>query len=331
MEQSKNLVHVKGIGKYLPEKVLTNEDLEEMVDTTDEWITTRTGIKERRIAEEDMASSDMGYEAACRAIDDAALTPENIDMIIVATVTPDMKFPSTACLIQKKLDIAPVACFDMEAACSGFIYGLSIGEQFVKSGGYQNILVIATEKLSSITDWEDRNTCVLFGDGAGACVLSSSENENSGMVSSYLKGDGKLGNLLNVPAGGSKLPINHEVLEKRLHYLKMEGKELFKIAIKRMAEAIRVALDKAGYSCNEIDWIIPHQANIRILKAVSKVIKVPVEKFFINIENYGNMSSASTVVAFTEAIKDGHIKKGDVVVLVAFGGGLVWGANVIKW
>lgn len=331
MNKNKELVHIRGIGKYLPEGVLTNEDLEKMVDTSDEWITNRTGIKERRIAEESVASSDMGYRAANAAIKDAGLNPAEIDMVIVATVTPDMKFPSTACIIQKKLNIGPVPCFDMGAACSGYIYAMAMGEQFIKSGKYENVLIVATEKLSSITDWEDRNTCVLFGDGAGACVLSFSNNENSGLVSSYLKADGSLGNLLNVPAGGSKLPVTHEILKKRLHYLKMEGRELFKVAIKRMAEAVKEALDEAGYSYEDIDWVIPHQANIRILKTVGKAIKVPLEKFFINIEKYGNMSSASTAIAFTEAVKGRYIKKGDIVVLVAFGGGLVWGANVIKW
>jgi len=224
-------VYIKGLGKYLPGKVLTNQDLEKMVDTTDKWITTRTGIKQRRIADKDVASSDMGYEAAKQAIASAGLKPSDIDMIIVATVTPDMMFPSTSCLIQKKLGIEPVACFDISAACSGYIYAISIGEQFIKSGMYKNILIVGSEKMSSITDWTDKNTCVLFGDGAGACVLSLSDDDGSGMLSSYLKADGNLGDLVKMPASGSRIPSSHDTIDKGLHYLKMEGQELFKIAI----------------------------------------------------------------------------------------------------
>lgn len=326
-----NKVYIKGVGKYLPDKILTNKDLENMVDTSDKWITTRTGIKQRRIADDKIAVSDMGYEAAKKAISDADLQPEDIDMIIVATITADMFFPSTACLIQKNLGIkSVVAAFDISAACTGFTYAVSIGEKFVKSGQYKNILIVGTEKLSSITDWEDRNTCVLFGDGAGACVLSKSEDGN-GILSSYLRADGNYANLLKVPAGGSRMPASHETIDQKLHYLKMEGTELFKVAVRRMKESIKMGLKKAGLSYDDIDVIIPHQANIRILKAVSRAIKVPVEKFFINIQKYGNMSGASTAVALAEAVEEGFIKKGDLVVLVAFGGGLVWGGNIIKW
>ncbi len=326
----KNRVHIKGVGKYLPDKILTNKDLENIVDTSDKWITTRTGIKQRRIADDNTASSDMGYKASKEAIADAGLKPEEIDLIIVASITADMFFPSTACLIQKELGIESVAAFDISAACTGFTYAVSIGEKFVKSGQYKNVLVVGTEKLSSITDWEDRNTCVLFGDGAGACILSESKDDN-GILSSYLKADGNYGYLLKVPAGGSRMPATHETIDKRLHYLKMEGSELFKVAVRRMEESIKISLKKAGLTYSDIDVIVPHQANIRILKAVSRAINVPVEKFFINIQKYGNMSGASTAVALAEAVKQNFIKKGDIVVLVAFGGGLVWGANVIKW
>jgi len=267
-------IQIRGVGKYLPSKILTNQDLEKMVDTSDKWITTRTGIRQRRIADQQTAASDMGYEAGKAAIVDAGITPQDIDMIIVATITPDMLFPSTACLIQDKLEIRPITSFDIGAACAGYIYAISIGKQFLENENYKNILIVGTEKLSSITDWEDRNTCVLFGDGAGACVLSSANEGTNEILSSYLKGDGSIGSLLRMPAGGSRLPASHKTVDNKLHYLKMEGKELFKIAVRRMVESITEALKMSGYEYDDIDWIIPHQANIRILKAVGKAIKI---------------------------------------------------------
>lgn len=324
------LVKVRGLGRYLPERVLTNADLEKMVDTSDEWITTRTGIKERRLVPEGQAASDLGTKASLAALSDAGLKPENLELIIVATITGDMQFPSTSCLVQAKIGAKNAACFDIGAACSGFVYGLIVAEQFIKNGIYSNALVIGAEVLSSVTDWQDRNTCVLFGDGAGACILERS-NDSSGIISSYLGSDGTQGELLYVPAGGSLRPASEETIKNRLHYLKMSGSEVFKLAVKAMAEAANKALKKAGLSCRDVKCLIPHQANIRIIEAMAKKIGLSLDKIHLNIEKYGNMSSASTAVGFCEAVQEGHIKKGDIVVLVAFGSGLTWGACVLRW
>ena len=320
---------VLGLGCYLPAKKLTNKDLEKMVDTSDEWIMTRTGIKERRIAPKEFAASDMGAEAARAAIKDAGLGPEDIDLIIVATVTGDMAFPSTACIIQDKIGAINSAAFDINAACSGFVFGMVTAKQFVDSGLYKNVLVIGTEKMTSLVDWTDRSTCVLFGDGAGACIVGKSKDKR--IVSYFIGCDGTGGNLLRLPAGGSRIPTTEESVKNKLHFLKMEGNEVFKLAVKVMADAANKAITKAGLLCSEIDLLIPHQANIRILMAVAKKIGLPEEKIFLNIEKYGNMSSASTAVALVEASKEGRIKKGDNVALVAFGAGLTYGAVVIKW
>jgi len=322
-------VGIIGLGMYVPEKKLTNQDLEKMVDTSDEWITKRTGIKERRIAAKGQAASDLAVNAAKEALENAKLKPEDIDLIIVTTVTPDTRFPSTACWVQKALGAQKAACMDLSAACTGYIYGIVTAQQFIANGTYKNVLVIGVEVLSSITDWTDRNTCVLFGDGAGACVLS--EVESGGILSTFLASDGKLGELLMLPGGGSRNPATHKTVDEKLHFIKMRGNELFKHAVRLMGEATKYALDKAGLSWEDIDCVIPHQANIRILLAMAKRIGVPEKKIFMNISRYGNMSSASTATAFTEAVRDKKIKKGDIVVLVAFGGGLVWGACVIKW
>lgn len=324
------MVKVTGLGAYLPEKVLTNADLEKMVDTSDEWITTRTGIKERRLVAENEAASDLGAKAAMEAISEAKLKPEDIELIIVATITPDMQFPSTACLVQAKIGARKAACFDINAACSGFIYGLIVAEQFIKTGIYTNALVIGAEVMSSVTDWQDRNTCVLFGDGAGACVLEASD-DTSGIISSYLSSDGTQGELLLIPAGGSRMPASENTVKKRLHYLKMFGSEVFKLAVKAMADAAQKALEKAGLGCPDVNCLIPHQANVRIIEAMAKRIGLSLDKIYLNIEKYGNMSSASTAVGFYEAVKQGRIRKGDIVVLVAFGSGLTWGACVLKW
>jgi 3-oxoacyl-[acyl-carrier-protein] synthase-3 len=290
---------------------------------------TRTGIKERRIAEKDVASSDMGIEAAKIAIADAGLKPEDIDLIITATITPDMTFPATACIIQDKIGAKNAAAFDINAACSGFVFGVIMAQQFVNTGLYNNILVIATEKLSSIADWEDRSTCVLFGDGAGACVIGKSNDRV--IVSSSMGADGSGGNLLKLPAGGSRMPATEETVRQRLHFLKMEGNEVFKIAVRIMVESANKAIAKAGLNCGDIDLLIPHQANIRILLAVAKRLGLPEEKIFMNIEKYGNMSAASTAVALVEASRQNKIKKGDNIMLVAFGGGLTYGAALIQW
>jgi len=322
-------VGIIGVGEYLPKRILTNADLEKMVDTSDEWITTRTGIKERRLAADNEATSDLALAAAKEALSNAKLAPEDLDLIIVATITPDMSFPSVASIVQNALSAKKAAAFDVSAACAGFVYALSMAQQFIACGTYKNALVIGAEKLSSVTDWKDRNTCVLLGDGAGACVLG--EVKDGGIVATYLGCDGSNLALLNLPAGGSRLPASRETVEGRLHYLKMNGNELFKIAVRTMTDAALTVLKKAGLKFSDINLIIPHQANSRIIMAVAKRLGLSGDQIFLNIEKYGNMSSASTVTALVEAVKEGRIKKGDIVLLDAFGAGLVWGAAVIKW
>lgn len=322
-------VSIAGLGAYLPPKVLTNKDLEKMVDTTDEWITTRTGIKERHIAGDNVATSDLALEAAKEALKDAGIAPEKLELIIVATITPDMQFPSTACLLQRKLNAKNAACFDISAACAGHIYGIVTAEQFIKTGRYNNALIIGAEKLTSITDWQDRSTCVLFGDGAGACVLTKGKSRQ--ILSTYLGASGWESDLLMLPGGGSLYPATHETVDKRLHFIKMNGSEVFKNAVRVMAHAANEAINKAGLKCSDIDCIIPHQANIRILLAMAKRMGLSEGKVYLNIEKYGNMSSASSAVALYEANKEGRLKKGDIVVLDAFGAGFTWGACVIKW
>ncbi|MDD4982102.1 MAG: ketoacyl-ACP synthase III [Candidatus Omnitrophica bacterium] len=322
-------VGIIGVGEYLPDKVLTNHDLEKLVDTTDEWIITRTGIKERRIASDNEAVSDLAIKAAREALEDAKLAPQDLDLIILATVTGDMPFPSTASIVQNALSAKHAAALDISAACAGFVYALSIAQQFIASGTYKNALVIGAEKLSAVTDWKDRNTCVLLGDGAGACVVS--EVKEGGILSTYLGCDGSNMELLNMPAGGSRMPASHETVDSRMHYLKMRGNELFKIAVKSMTMAAEKVLEQAGLTFRDVDLIVPHQANSRIILAVAKKLGIPEDKIYLNIEKYGNMSSASTVTALVEAVKEGRVKKGDIVLLDAFGAGLVWGACVIKW
>ncbi|MBC8473692.1 MAG: ketoacyl-ACP synthase III [Candidatus Omnitrophica bacterium] len=320
---------ILGLGCYLPPKKVTNSDLAKIVETSDEWITSRTGIRERRIASKEVATSDLGVEAARLAIKDAGLTPEDIDLIITATITPDMAFPATSCIIQDKIGAKNAACFDINAACSGFVFTMVIAQQFVNSGLYNHVLVVGTEKLTSIVDWKDRLTCVLFGDGAGACVVGKSKDRV--ILSSFMGADGSGGHLLSVPAGGSRLPTTEDTVKDRLHFLKMEGNEVFKIAVRIMVEAATNAIKNAGLGLDDISLFIPHQANMRILLAVAKRLGVPQEKIFMNIEKYGNMSAASTAVALVEAAQENKIKKGEHIVLVAFGGGLTYGAVVVKW
>ena len=320
---------ILGLGCYLPPKKLTNTDLEKMVETSDEWILTRTGVKERRIASKETATSDLGVEASRLAISDAGLKPEDIDLIMVATITPDMAFPATACIIQDKIGARNAAAFDINAACSGFVFVLVLAQQFINTGLYRNVLVVGAEKLTSIVDWKDRSTCVLFGDGAGACVVGRSKDRK--ILSSFMGADGSGGHLLSVPAGGSRLPTTDETVKNRLHFLKMEGNEVFKVAVRIMVDAANKAIKKAGLQLDDIKLFIPHQANIRILLAVAKRLGVGKDKIFMNIERYGNMSAASTAVALVEASQHGKFKKGDNVVLVAFGGGLTYGAVVIQW
>ena len=322
-------VGIVGVGEYLPSKILTNADLEKMVDTSDEWITTRTGIKQRRLVSKQEAASDLATKAAKEALNDAGLKPADVDLIIVATITPDMQFPSTACFVQANLGAKNAACVDISAACAGFVYGIVTAQQFIGCGTYKNALIIGVEILSSITDWKDRNTCVLFGDGAGAAVLA--EVKSGGILSTYIGADGAKTDLLMIPGGGSRNPTSHKSIDEQLHYIKMQGNELFKLAVMLMTEAARVALKRAGLACSDVDLIIPHQANVRIIMAMAKKLGLPPEKIYLNIEKYGNMSSASTATALCEAVKKGRVKKGDIVLLDAFGAGLVWGACVIKW
>lgn len=318
-----------GVGEYLPEKILTNADLEKMVDTSDEWITSRTGIKERHLAAQGEAASDLAFKASIKALNNAKIKPEELDLIIVATITGDMPFPSVSAILQNQLQAKKAVCFDISAACAGFVYGLSVAQQFISCGAYKKALVVGSEVLSSITDWQDRNTCVLFGDGAGAAVLS--EVKSGGIISTYLGCDGSKAGILNLPAGGSRNPATHETVEKRMHFLKMQGNELFRIAVNTMTEAAQTVLKQAGLTFSDVDLIIPHQANSRIIMAVAKKLGIPEERVYLNIERCGNMSSASTVTALCEAVQEGKVKKGDIILLDAFGAGLVWGACIIEW
>ncbi|OGS18719.1 MAG: 3-oxoacyl-ACP synthase [Elusimicrobia bacterium RIFOXYA2_FULL_50_26] len=322
-------VKILGTGSYLPSRVLTNADLEKMVQTSDEWITTRTGIKERRIADDKTATSDLAVEAAKNALKEAGLAPTDIDAIIVATVTPDMFFPSTACLVQKQLGASKAACFDLSAACTGFIYGLACAKSFIESGMFSNILLIGAETLSKITDWNDRNTCVLFGDGAGAMVLGRTSGQKS-VLSVHLGADGNYESLLKLPGGGSRNPATAKTVEERLHFMKMEGREVFKVAVMKMSEAAEKALEIAGKKTGDLALVIPHQANLRIIEAIAKRMALPAEKVYVNLHKYGNVSAATTIIALDEARKESRVKPGDLVELVAFGGGFTWGATVIQ-
>ena len=322
-------VKILGTGSYLPSRVLTNADLEKMVQTSDEWITTRTGIKERRIADDKTATSDLAVEAAKNALKEAGLAPTDIDAIIVATVTPDMFFPSTACLVQKQLGASKAACFDLSAACTGFIYGLACAKSFIESGMFSNILLIGAETLSRITDWNDRNTCVLFGDGAGAMVIGRTSGQKS-ILSVHVGADGNYESLLRLPGGGSRNPATAKTVEERLHFMKMEGREVFKVAVMKMSEAAEKALEIAGKKTGDLALVIPHQANLRIIEAIAKRMALPAEKVYVNLHKYGNVSAATTIIALDEARKESRVKPGDLVELVAFGGGFTWGATVIQ-
>ena len=321
---------IVGVGNYYPDKVLTNHDLEKMVDTSDEWITTRTGIKERRITAENETTSDMAARAAKNAMKNAGIEASEIDLIILATVTPDMNFPSTACFVQQKIKAINAAALDISAACSGFPYALSIAQAYIQTGQFATIMIVAADKLSSITDWEDKNTCVLFGDGAGACILRSTTSKN-GLLSLYLGSDGRKSDLLCMPGGGSANPITHKMIDERLHYVKMRGSELFKIAIKKMVLSAEKALEKCDMTIEDIDMLVPHQANIRIIKAVGARLNLKDEQVYTNLEKHGNLSAASTITALNDAILTKAVKENDIIVLSAFGGGLTWGGAVIRW
>lgn len=306
-------VGILGTGSYVPEKILTNKDMEKMVDTTDEWIFSRTGIRERRIADDNTKTSDMAVEAAKRALDSAGLKPEDIPLIIVATITGDYQFPATSCIVQYKLGIKDIAAFDINAACSGFIYGIETARQFILAGKYDKVLVIGADKMSTVIDWTDRNICVLLGDGAGACILGKAEN---GILDTYMEADGAFADLL--------------ILPERLHFMKMEGREVFKKAVLIMYKACLEILERCKLNIDDIDWIVPHQANSRIIEAIAERLKIPMSKIYTNVERYGNMSAASIPVALDEAIKDGSVKKGQKILLVSIGAGLTWGSSIIQ-
>jgi 3-oxoacyl-[acyl-carrier-protein] synthase-3 len=321
---------ISGVGSYVPAKILTNADLEKMVDTSDEWITSRTGIKERRIAAKNEFTSDLAAQAALRAMHCAGVTADQLDLIVIATITPDMPFPSTSCLVQRKIGAYRAAAFDLEAACSGFIYGLEIAQQFIMSHTYDTVLVIGAEKLSSIVDWKDRNTCVLFGDGAGAAVLQTRPNAH-GLLTAVMGADGRKADLLFMAGGSSRCPASAESVAAGLHHLRMEGKETFKSAVQAMQTAAEEALRRCEIDISRIKCIIPHQANRRIIDAVGERLGAKPEQLFINLHKYGNTSAASVAIALDEAVASGRILRGDLILMVVFGAGLTWGAAVIEW
>lgn len=328
--RTQRTVSIVGTGSYVPERVLTNDDLSKIVDTSDEWITTRTGIKERRIAAKDELTSDMAARAALAALEQAKVEPKEIDLILVATATPDMLFPATACFVQKKIGANKAACLDIAAACAGFLFGIEIAQQFITSGTYDTVLVIGAEKLSSITNWTDRNTCVLFGDGAGAAVLQH-RGRAHGVISAHIGSDGEYSDILFMPGGGSKTPITAENAHLHLATIHMTGKEVYKQAVTAMLRASKKALEQAGLTIDDISCVIPHQANLRIIDAIADRLKIPREKVFVNLEKYGNTSAAAVAIALDEANRSGRIKQGDYVLMVVFGGGLTWASTVVEW
>ncbi|MDO9576336.1 MAG: beta-ketoacyl-ACP synthase III [Candidatus Cloacimonadales bacterium] len=330
MKNSHNEIGIVGTGFYVPEKIMTNYDLEKIVDTTDEWIRTRTGIEERRIANVEEATSDLATKAGLKALQNTNIPPEEIDLLIIATHFPDYHFPSTSCITQNKLGLTNAVCFDLSAACSGSIYSLFVAESMLKNSNYNTAMIIGSEIFSRTVDWEDRDTCVLFGDGAGAIIIKKDQIGKK-IISFNFGSDGSGADLLKIPAGGSKLPTSIKTLEQKQHFIKMEGKKVYKFAKKMMVDSVIQALDEVDLTRKDIDLLIPHQANIRILKAVAKKLHLPIEKIMINLEKYGNTSAASIPIALDEAISQGKINKGDIVVLTAFGAGLTWGAIVIRW
>ena len=323
-------VALTGTGSYLPERVMTNADLEKIVETTDQWIVERTGIRDRRIAGPNEPTSFMAAEAARRALADAGVGAEAVDMIIVATITPDMVFPNTACFVQDAIGAKRAVCFDLEAACSGFVYALDVAKQFVATGKYDTVLVIGAEKISTITDWSDRSLCVLFGDAAGAAVVQPAR-EGLGLIHSVMRSDGALAELLKLPGGGSRFPASADTVAQKLHYMKMDGREVFKHAVTCMIGAARQTLEETGLAVDDIKLIIPHQANMRIIKAISDRLGGREDQYFVNLDRFGNTSAASVIVALDEASRNGRLAPGDLVLLVAFGGGFVWGASLLEW
>ena len=321
---------IVGTGAYLPKRVLTNHDLERMVDTSDRWITERTGIKERRIAAPEEATSDLAVHASRRALEAAGLSPRDLDLILVSTVTPDTPFPATACVVQEKLRARKAVAFDISAACSGFIYALAVADHFLTRGTYRNALVVGAEIFSRIINWKDRSTCVLFGDGAGAAVLIPSRGRR-GLLSTHLHADGSHAKLLYVPAGGSRIPPSQESVAKNLHTVHMRGNETFKVAVRALAQAVQEALSHNGLTGEDVDLLIPHQANIRIIRATAKRLGLPMSKVFVNLDRYGNTSAASIPIALDEAVRQGRVHPNDLILFEAFGGGLTWASAVLRW
>jgi 3-oxoacyl-[acyl-carrier-protein] synthase III len=324
-------VSIVGTGSYVPERVLTNEELSRTVDTNDEWIVTRTGIKTRRIAAKDEHTSDMAARAAIAAMEQANVKPEEIDMILVATASPDMVFPATACFVQTKIGASNAACLDVSAACAGFLFALEIGQQFITSHTYDTVLVIGAEKLSTITNWTDRNTCVLFGDGAGAAILQHRDETKHGLLATHIASNGNYSDILYMPGGGCRTPITAENAHQHLQTIHMSGKDVFKQAVTSMLAGCKQALEKAGLTIDDIACIIPHQANLRIIEAIAERLKVPVDRFFVNLDRYGNTSAAAVAIALDEANRTGRVKPGDFILMVVFGGGLTWASTVIEW
>jgi 3-oxoacyl-[acyl-carrier-protein] synthase-3 len=324
-------VCIAGTGSYVPARILTNAELAAMVDTSDEWIFTRTGIRERRIAAEGEFTSHMATRAAERALEQAGLAPEDLELIIIATITPDTLTPATACYVQQQLGASRAVAFDISAACSGFLYAMKLSKRLISDGAFNNALIIGAEKLSSITNWEDRSTCVLFGDGAGAAVLRRSQPGEGAIVATEMGTDGNLTHLLSVPGGGTACPITSSNVNDHLHTLNMQGKEVFKIAVNRMKEAAEKVIARAGWQAEDIACVIPHQANRRIIDAIADRLAVPNERVFINLDKYGNTSAAAVAIALDEASRSGAFKRGDSIVLVVFGAGLTWAAAAIRW
>jgi len=323
-------VSIVGTGSYVPERILTNADLEKMVETSDDWITSRTGIKARRIAAPGEHTSHMAAKAAERAMEQAGVTAAEIDLIIVATVTPDTFFPSTACHVQRVLGAEGAACFDISAACSGFLYGIEIAQQFISNHTYNTVLVIGSDKLSSIVNWSDRNTCVLFGDGAGAAVLRNRAGSH-GVITTFMGSDGNYGDILHMPGGGCAVPVTKENIDQRLNTLHMNGRETFKQAVTSMLSAAHKSLEQSGLTTEDLTCIIPHQANLRIIEALAERLDVPMEKFQVNLDRYGNTSAAAVAIALDEANRTGRFKIGDYILMVVFGGGLTYASSVVQW
>jgi 3-oxoacyl-[acyl-carrier-protein] synthase-3 len=323
-------VSIIGTGSYVPEKILTNADLMKMVDTSDEWITTRTGIKERRIAAKDEFTSDMATKAALAAIEQAGISPKEIDLILLATATPDMLFPATACLVQKNIGATNAACLDISAACAGFLFGVDIAHQFITSHTHETVLVIGAEKLSSITNWTDRNTCVLFGDGAGAAILKH-RGGSHGVIATHVGSDGEYADILFMPGGGCRTPITKENADQNLSTIHMSGKDVYKQAVIAMMSASKKVLEQAGLTIDDIACVIPHQANVRIIEAIADRLGISRDHFFVNLDRYGNTSAAAVAIALDEANRTGRIKGGDYILMVVFGGGLTWASTVIEW